>query len=95
MKQVYKALYAFLSSICLLLLGNLFVLLTKDEWPLFGIPDIVLMIALFLMFPVYGAACKHFGKLDERNRYRARITNLMETYQPHGIKFSQKYRDYV
>lgn len=95
MKQIYKALYAFLTSICLLLLANLVVLLTKDEWPLFEIPDIILMIALFLMFPVYGAVCKHFGKLDERHRQRTRITNLMESYQtePHGIRYSQYRRE--
>lgn len=95
MKQVYKALYAFLTSICLLLLAITIILLTKDEWPLFEIPDIVLMIALFLMFPVYGAVCKHFGKLDERNRQRTRVTNLMESYQtePHGIRYSQHRRE--
>jgi len=94
-KRLHTALYMFLTAICLNLLAILFVLLTKDEWPLFEISDIVLVVAWFLMFPVYGAACRHFGKLDERNRQRTRITDLMATYQtePHGIRYSQHRRE--
>ena len=90
--RVRNALYGFLTAICMLLFTNIIIMLVKDSWELFGIPDIVLMIALFVLFPFYGKMCNHMGKLDERNRQRSRITNLMETYQtePHGIRYSQK-----
>lgn len=95
MKKVYRALYGFLTSICLLLFINILILLVKDEWGLFGVPDIVLMIALILLFPVYGKTCQYFGKMEAQNRQRSRITNLMETYQtePHGIRYSQHRRE--
>lgn len=91
MKQVHKALYAFLSSICLLLVAILFVLLTNDKWSITDTQTVICTALLFLMFPIYGLMCHHLGKIDERNRQRARITNLMESYQtePHGIRFTQ------
>ena len=91
MKQVYKALYAFLSAICLLLLGNLFVLITKDDWPLFKIPDIVLMVAFFLTILFGFKLSHHFGKLDERHRPRKRIESTYQT-EPHGIRYTRKAR---
>lgn len=95
MKQVYRALYAFLTSICFLLVSILFVLITKDDWHLFGTIELICTVSMFAMFPIYGIVCRHFGKIDERQRQRTRITNLMETYQtePHGIRYSQHRRE--
>ena len=90
MRKVYDALFMFLSSICLLLLANLVVLLTKDEWPLFNIPDILVTVLLFITFPIYGLTSYQFGKRAQIHRERPRV----EYYQlePHGIKFTQKAR---
>ena len=92
MRKVYDALYTFLTSICLLLLGILFVLITKDEWPLFKIPDTVLMVAFFLTILFGFKLSHHFGKLDERNRQRARIDNITYQTEPHGIRYTRKAR---
>jgi amino acid permease len=75
--QVYRALYAFLTSICLLFAGILFVLITKDDWQLNDTQAVICTALLFLMFPIYGKLCHHFGKMAERNRQRTRVTNLM------------------
>jgi hypothetical protein len=93
--QFYRAVFVLMTVISLLLFVILITLLTRDSWHLVETGHIIAMVGVFALFPVYGLMCRHIGKMDERNRYRARITNLMETYQPHGIKFSQKYRDYV
>ena len=93
-QQFYRALFVLMTVISLLLFVILITLLTRDSWHLVETGHIIAMIAVFALFPVYGLMCHHMGKLDERNRYRARITNLMKSYQtePHGIKFSQKAR---
>ena len=93
-QQFYRTLFVLMTLISLLLFVILITLLTRDSWHLIETGHIIAMIAVFVLFPVYGLMCHHMGKLDERNRYRARITNLMESYQtePHGIKFSQKAR---
>jgi cytochrome c oxidase assembly protein Cox11 len=83
-----------MTAISLLLFAILITLLTRDSWHLVETGHIIAMIAVFALFPVYGLMCHHMGKIDERNRQRTRITNMMETYQnePHGIRFSQKHR---
>lgn len=93
-QQFYRALFVLMTVISLLLFVILITLLTRDSWHLVETGHIIAMVGVFALFPVYGLMCRHMGKLDERNRYRARITNLMESYQtePHGIKFSQKAR---
>lgn len=89
-----RALFIFLTAIGLLLFAILITLLTKDSWHLIETGHIIAMVGVFALFPVYGLMCHYMGKMDERNRQRARITNLMETYQtePHGIRFSEKHR---
>jgi Tfp pilus assembly protein PilO len=91
-RSFYRGIFVLMTALCLLLFAILITLLTKDSWHLVETGHVIAMIGVFALFPVYGLMCHHMGKMDERNRYRARITNLMETYQPHGIKFSQKYR---
>ena len=91
MQQVYKALYAFLSSICLLLLAILFVLITKDNWTISDPAAVICTALVFLMFPFYGKMCHHMGKLDERHRPRERIESTYQT-EPHGIKYTRKAR---
>lgn len=92
--QFYRAIFVLMTAIGLLLFAILITLLTKDSWHLIETGHIIAMIAVFALFPVYGLMCHYMGKLDERHRQRARITNLMETYQtePHGIRFTQKHR---
>ena len=92
--QFYRAIFVLMTTIGLLLFAILITLLTKDSWHLVETGHIIAMCGVFALFPVYGYMCHHMGKLDERHRQRARITNLMESYQtePHGIKFSQKAR---
>lgn len=92
--QFYRAIFVLMTAIGLLLFAILITLLTKDSWHLIETGHIIAMIAVFALFPVYGYMCRHMGKLDERNRQRTRITNLMDTYQtePHGIRFSEKHR---
>lgn len=96
-KRFYRAVFVFSTAIGLLLFAILITLLTKDSWHLVETGHVIAMIGVFALFPVYGLMCRHMGKMDERNRYRARITNLMESYQtePHGIRYSQKHRDYI
>lgn len=93
-KQFYRAVFVFSTAIGLLLFAILITLLTKDSWHLVETSHIIAMVGVFALFPVYGLMCHYMGKMDERNRYRARITNLMESYQtePHGIRFSEKHR---
>ena len=93
-QQFYRAVFVLMTVISLLLFVILITLLTRDSWHLVETGHIIAMVGVFALFPVYGLMCHHMGKLDERNRYRARITNLMESYQtePHGIRFSQKAR---
>jgi hypothetical protein len=94
-RSFYRGIFVLMTAIGLLLFAILITLLTKDSWHLTETGHIIAMVGVFALFPVYGLMCKHLGKIEANNRQRARITNLMETYQPHGIKFSQKYRDYV
>jgi len=93
-QQFYRTVFVLMTVISLLLFVILITLLTRDSWHLVETGHIIAMVGVFALFPVYGLMCHHMGKLDERNRYRARITNLMESYQtePHGIRFSQKAR---
>ena len=93
----YRAVFVFSTALGLLLFAILITLLTKDSWHLAETGHTIALVSVFALFPVYGLMCHHMGKLDERNRYRARITNLMESYQtePHGIRYSQKHRDYI
>jgi len=90
MKRIYQALFAFLTSLGVLLLANLCVIITKDQWPLFQIPDILVTVLLFITFPIYGLTSYQFGKRAQIHRERPRV----EYYQlePHGIKFTQKAR---
>ena len=92
--QFYRALFIFSTAIGLLLFAILITLLTKDSWHLAETGHTIALVSVFALFPVYGLMCRHMGKLDERQRQRSRITNLMESYQtePHGIRFSEKHR---
>ena len=96
-RSFYRGIFVLMTALCLLLFVILITLLTRDSWHLIETGHIIAMIAVFALFPVYGLMCHHMGKMDERNRYRSRITNLMESYQtePHGIRYSQKHRDYI
>lgn len=96
-QQFYRALFIFSTAIGLLLFAILITLLTKDSWHLAEAGHTIALVSVFALFPVYGLMCRHMGKLDERQRQRSRITNLMESYQtePHGIRYSQKHRDYI
>ena len=93
-RSFYRGIFVLMTALCLLLFFILITLLTRDSWHLVEAGHVIAMVGVFALFPVYGAMCHYMGKIDERHRQRARITNLMETYQtePHGIKFSQKAR---
>ena len=93
-QQFYRALFVFSTALGLLLFAILITLLTKDSWHLAETGHTIALVSVFALFPVYGLMCRHMGKLDERQRQRSRITNLMESYQtePHGIRFSEKHR---
>lgn len=90
-KQVYNALYAFLTSIIFFFIAILIVLITKDDWQVFGAIEIACIVLLFLMLLVYGAMCNHFGKIKAQNRLRSRVTNIIDTYQKevHGFRYLQ------
>ena len=97
-QQFYRALFVFSTALGLLLFAILITLLTKESWHLTETGHIIAMVGVFALFPVYGLMCRHMGKLDERHRQRARINDFVCTYyekEPHGIKFSQKHRDYI
>lgn len=90
-----RAVFVFMTAIGLLLFAILITLLTKDSWHLIETGHIIAMVGVFALFPVYGLMCHYMGKMDERNRQRARINDFVSTYyttEPHGIRFSQKHR---
>ena len=92
--QFRRALITLLTSLTFIFLTILFCIITKDEWQFFGTAQLVAAILLIISFPILMWLVYQFGRRDERNRQRARITNLMESYQtePHGIRFTQKHR---
>lgn len=93
MKKTLNQILLFMIILCAFIAGALFLEATKGAK--LDTAMVVAIITLIACLPTSYWLMYHKGRYDERNRYRARITNLMETYQPHGIKFSQKYRDYV
>jgi hypothetical protein len=80
-QQFYRAVFTLMTAIFLLLFVILITLLTRDSWHLIETGHIIAMIAVFALFPVYGLMCHYMGKLDERNRQRARINDLLCTYE--------------
>lgn len=73
---IIRSIYAFFTSICLLLFAILYILITKDDWQLFGVEELICTVALFLMFPIYGITSYYFGKKAEKNRIKTRIQNF-------------------
>ena len=93
-KQFYRAVFVFSTAIGLLLLVILITLLTKDEWPNFGIFEVVFLVLLLGLYPAMGGFGIRYGIWLEQNRPRERIENV-NTYQiePHGIRYSQHRRE--
>ena len=90
--DIIRAVYVFLSAICFLLVSILFVLVTKDDWHLYGITELICIVALIAMFPISCKMSHHFGKMSVWNRPRERIESTYQT-EPHGIRYSQKARE--
>lgn len=87
-KPNYRAIFALITALCLLLLANLICLLTMDFWAQCEIPDFILMFILLAVTPAYGLLCYVFGQRDECIRKRNRA-DLENTYQlePHGYRY--------
>lgn len=79
----YRTMILLFTFICLFFAGILFIVITKDQWFLFKVSDIVLTVLLFLTFPFYGWTSYQYGKQAERNRHRARIKSVIDKYAPY------------
>jgi hypothetical protein len=92
MKKTLNQILLFMIILCAFIAGALFLEATKGAK--LDTAMVVAIITLIACWPTSYWLMYHKGRYDERNRYRARITNLMESYQtePHGIRFSQKAR---
>ncbi len=82
-RQFYRAIFILMTANGLLLFAILITLLTKDSWHLIETGHIIAMCGVFALFPVYGYMCHYMGKLDERNRHRARIKSVIDKYDPY------------
>jgi hypothetical protein len=80
-RSFYRGIFVLMTALCLLLFVILITLLTRDSWHLVETGHIIAMVGVFALFPVYGLMCHYMGKLDERNRQRARINDLLCTYE--------------
>lgn len=76
-RSFYRGMFVLMTALCLLLFVILITLLTRDSWHLIETGHIIAMVGVFALFPVYGLMCRHMGKMDERQRQRSRITNLI------------------
>ena len=92
MKKTLNQILLFMIILCTFISGILFFEAIKGAS--LDTAMVVAIITLIACWPTSYWLMYHKGRYDERNRQRARITNLMDTYQtkPHGIKFSQKAR---
>ena len=90
--QFQRGVFVLMTAIGLLLFAILITLLTKDSWHLMETGHTIALISVLVLFPIYGLTCQYKGKMDERNRERARIDSTYQT-EPHGIRFSQHRRE--
>lgn len=75
-KKNFEALFTLITAVGLLLLGNLFVLITRPDWMADSARIGVLGILLFLMFPIYGWLCYRFGIHTYISRHTRTIRNV-------------------
>ena len=82
-KKNFEALFILITAVGLLLLGNLFVIVTEDSWGIFGTAQTVVSILFFLMFPIYGWLCYRFGIYRYVSRHTRTIKNVYRQTEPH------------
>ena len=76
MKTYRRAMVVLFTFICIFFMATLFVVITKDEWYLFKVSDIVLTVLFFLTVFVLSWTSFQFGKQAERGKTRNRIENV-------------------
>ena len=93
MKKTLNQMIVFLTILCAFIAGALFLEATKGAK--LDAAMVMASITLIACWPTSYWLTYHKGRYDERHRKRARITNLMESYQtePHGIRYSQHRRE--
>jgi len=75
--QFKQGLFTLLTAIALLFFVILVVLLINNNWHLVETWHFIVLLGVFLLFPIYGGACYYFGKWNERNRQRVRINDFI------------------
>ena len=74
--QFQRALFVMLGALAWLLVAILFVLITKDDWHLFGVMELIATVVFFLTIPIMCWISYRFGIYAERTRPRERIDNV-------------------
>jgi len=79
----YRTMILLFTFICLFFAGILFILITKDDWYLFGTLEIIVTVVFFATIPFMCWTSYQYGKQAERNRHRARIKSVIDKYDPY------------
>ena len=82
-QQFYRALFVLMTALGCLFIAILFVLITKDDWYLFGTLEIIVTVVFFATIPFMCWTSYQYGKQAERNRHRARIKSVIDKYAPY------------
>jgi len=78
-QQFYRALFVLMTALGCLFIAILFVLITKDDWYLFGTLEIIVTVVFFATIPFMCWTSYRFGIYAERNRERDRINDFIAT----------------
>lgn len=78
-RSFYRGIFVLMTALGCLFIAILFVLITKDDWYLFGTLEIIVTVVFFATIPFMCWTSYRFGIYAERNRERDRINDFIAT----------------